>query len=164
MNILQLKEETKRRGLCEEYSRIWDAASTEDDIFSLACSVKGADYICSAIHNGYFLNKEELATLLHKYANGKKISKQKGYTTVLYCEDSHITANTTVIIAVYGKYNITIPEGHICQIFAAGNTELNINSQGKAVLINYDSITPIINGNVRAIDPRKNNTSFLHRN
>ena len=136
MNILQLKEETKRRGLCEEYSRIWDAASTEDDIFSLACSVKGADYICSAIHNGYFLAKDE---------------------------DSNITANTTVIIAIYGKYNITIPEGHICQIFTAGNTELNINSQGKAVLINYDSITPIINGNVRTIDPQKNNTSFLHR-
>lgn len=163
MNILQLKEETKRRGLCEEYSKIWDAASTEDDIFSLACSVKGADYICSAIHNGYFLDKDELATLLHQYVNGKKISKQKGYTTVLYCEDSNITASTTVIIAVYGKYNITIPEGHICQIFAAGNTELNINSQGKAVLINYDRITPIIKGNVRAIDPRKNNTSFLHR-
>lgn len=163
MNILQLKEETKRRGLCEEYSRIWDAASTEDDIFSLACSVKGADYICSAIHNGYFLARDELATLLQQYVNGKRTSKQKGYTTVLYCEDSHITANTTVIIAVYGKYTITIPEGHICQIFTAGNTELNINSQGKAVLINYDRITPKINGNVRAIDPQKNNTSFLHR-
>ena len=163
MNILQLKEETKRRGLCEEYSRIWDAASTEDDIFSLACSVKGADYICSAIHNGYFLNKDELATLLHQYVNGKRTSKQKGYTTALYCEDSHITANTTVIIAVYGKYNITSPEGHICQIFAAGNTKLTINSQGKAVLINYDCITPIIKGNVRAIDPQKDDTAFLER-
>lgn len=163
MNILQLKEETKRRGLCEEYSRIWDAASTEDDIFSLACSVKGADYICSAIHNGYFLNRDELATLLYQYVNGKKTSKQKGYTSVLYCEDSNITANTTVIIAVYGKYNIIIPEGHICQIFAAGNTELNINSQGKAVLINYDPITPITTGSIKTIDPQKNNTSFLHR-
>ena len=163
MNSLQLKEETKRRGLCEEYSRIWDAASTEDDIFSLACSVKGADYICSAIHNGYFLNKDELATLLHQYVNGKRTSKQKGYTTALYCEDSHITANTTVIIAVYGKYNITIPEGHICQIFAAGNTKVTINAQGKAVLINYDRIIPKIKGNGRAIDPQKNNTSFLHR-
>lgn len=163
MNILQLRDETKRRGLCEEYAALWDNARTNGDIFNLACSVKGADYICSAIHNGYFLNKDELATLLQEYVNGRRISQQKGYTTALYCQDGDITAKTTVIIAVYGSYSITVPEGHACQIFTAGNTELTVNAQGKAILINYDSITPTVTGNVKTLNPHNNTTSFLHR-
>lgn len=166
-NILELKKKAIHLGVCDKYSELWDNARNNLDLFHLACSVQGADFICSAIHNDYFISKEYLIEQLGRYINGKALSRQNGYDGVLYVGGGTIKEIVpTLIIAIYGDYEIRIPEYAHCQIFLAGNSNVDIYNDGDIILSDYgkDSNVKIHGiGKFKMANPMNSKTSFIHK-
>jgi len=129
--LLRFKSEANRRGVCEEYGGKWDEAENKDDLFNIALSAQGIEYIAAAVADGWGLSIDYFKDEFGSYINGAKKRDENGYTSSLYVDfNGTIEQRTTLLLIVSCKCTINIEEFHACEIYVCGNSDVNIVNKG----------------------------------
>ena len=132
--LLTLKRNALRLGLCGEYKGKWDSAASKRELVNIAF--------------GWGLSKEYLLKEFGEFANGFYQCNEHGYTSEMYI-GAHgvIKARSTIILVAYCKdLEIEVPENMVTRIYVCGKSEVRIECKGKCDLIEYgeDNDTKII--------------------
>lgn len=139
VDLEQFRSNATREGICEDYSVLWDKAGSKKQLMDIALTVQGIDYLCYAIANGWGISPEEISTRFEKYINGAyTYEDESGYTSTMYCEYyGSIEAEETILMLVNSDVTVSVPDWHVCDIFATGITNISIIGGGKVRLIAY---------------------------
>lgn len=137
-------------GICE-MSKDWDGCKSKKQLIDLALSIRGIEYIATAIGEGWGISPSEVCSAFAPFINGKYVRDKDGYTSALYCSDgkeyrvAEITACTTALLAIGFIGTINIPRNRICEIHLV-NSKCYIKGDGKANVYVYGD-TEIYNEN-----------------
>lgn len=138
IDLKQYRENAREHNLCDSYSQLWDSCHSNKQVIDMAFGVKGLDYICDSIAQGWGISPEYICERFQNFINGKYVSKQKGYTSKLYCKyKGDIVADTTTFALIDSDVNVNIPDYAICKIYCTGKCNVNLNGGGNVILICY---------------------------
>ena len=144
IDLKQFRSNASVNGICDEYAILWDNSGSKKHLVDLAFSMKGIDYICDAIAKGWGISPQYICNKFGAYINGKYLYDNK-YTSTLYCMyNGDIECDTTALTLIDCKVVVTIPEYHICEIYATGNTEIRLKGKGSVVVIAYGDAKDVV--------------------
>ena len=124
--------------LCEEYTEKWNGCNTKKKLVDMALGSKGMDYLCASIAQGWGLSPKYIVENFEPYINGKYISNQKGYTSKMFCcHLGNVSADTTAIVLIDSDVVLNVPQNALCEVYATGNSSIELKGEGKAVFICY---------------------------
>lgn len=158
-------------GLCGDYKGVWDKSTTQKDLVNIAADINGADFLCASVAKSWGLTKDYIRNNFKGLINGSYVArcgKDKGYTSEIYVvHKGDITVRTTILIVLYSDVTIHVPINHVCRIFSAGNTKIDVQCDGNCELIDYTPIHEVKYGNFGRItftDPHKDPNSWINFN
>lgn len=137
--LLTLKRNALRLGLCGEYKGKWDSAASKRELVNMALDSNGIEFMADSIAFGWGLSKEYLLKEFGEFANGFYQCNEHGYTSEMYI-GAHgvIKARSTIILVAYCKdLEIEVPENMVTRIYVCGKSEVRIECKGKCDLIEY---------------------------
>lgn len=133
------KENAAERGICPDFKDKWDKCQSKKQAFDIGMHVQGVPYICRSIVEKWGLSPEYIATRFSAFINGRYVSQQAGYDSETYCMyDGGITARTTLLLCINHKGVITVPENHVCKIYAVDSVT-RIEGEGICHVYQYGS-------------------------
>lgn len=134
-DILDLKRNALRLGLCGEYKAKWDVARDKKDLMGIALDSNGVEWVCQMADAGV-LAKETVLSDFGEYINGKYIRNKGGYTSEMYvCYNGAITLRTTLLVVMGGDVDVFIPENSIGRIYVCCGAKVRLSGKGKADII-----------------------------
>lgn len=139
MNTLQdFFENAKERNLCERGAKIWEHCKSKKSLIDFALGSWGADYVASAISNGWGIDPEEIAKEFSQFLNGKYTRERDGYTSKMYClpDADSITIDTTLTLIIGFKGTITADR--ICELYLV-NCKADVVGNGTVMVHSYNS-------------------------
>lgn len=138
IDIETYRKNARDNDLCESYSRRWDLCKSNKDLMDMALGAKGVDYLCDTIAKGWGVSPDVISKRFRPFINGKYVSKQKGYTSEMYCEYAgDITASTDVLAIISCVVNIDIPANMMCEIYVVGESHLTLSGKGRCAIVCY---------------------------
>lgn len=156
IDLKQFKKNAIAKGLCDNYTNMWADGKSKRQLFELACDVNSIKYMAKSLSEGWGLSPVFISDKFRAYINGKYICEYKNekrgcYTSTMLCgykEDSFNT-NTTLLCVLDSKTTLNIKSNHICEIYVAGNTYLDIQvgENSKVYLFVYGG-EPLITGDI----------------
>ncbi len=156
-------------GLCGEYKDKWANAATPKDLVDIASDINGADFLCASAAKGWGLSKEFLLNNFRGFINGEYTSRHgdgAGYTSEIYIgHNGNITARATIIIVLYSNATVYIPKNHVCRIFAACNTNIDVQCDGYCEFTDYtprNDVKPGGFGHIVITDPKNYKNSWVN--
>ena len=160
VDLRQYRENARRNNLCAEYSQIWDSCKSNKQLVDMAFGAKGADYICDTIAKGWGISPDYICSRFGNFINGKYISKQKGYSSKMYCQfTGEISADTTLITLIDSDASVTLPKNCLCEIYCTGKCKINVTGEGSAVFVCYGNPDYVniygSTGNVKRINKKE---------
>lgn len=167
-SILELKRKAVAMGLCGDYKTKWDNAMTIKQLLDIASDINGADFLCASVAKGWGLSKDFLLKNFGEYLNGKyKANIDRGYDSEIFVGyTGKIVANATILTILYAdNVNIRIPKNHMCRIFAACNTKLEILCEGDCEFSDYTPEFGTRSGDFARVafaDPHKYTNSWIN--
>lgn len=146
--------------MCGQYGEALDSYASNKQLADIAMGVQAFDTICISTSEGWGISSNFFHTRLKNFINGKYISKQKGYTSKLYCEyNGDITSDTTVMLLINCNANIVIPNCYISEIYCVGKCKINVCGAGRVAFICYGNPEDIVItgtcGNMKRINKKK---------
>lgn len=137
-DLKQYRENARERNLCEEYTKIWDSRKTLKQVFDMAMSSKGVDYLCASIAENWGISPEIIAEKFSPFVNNGHISEQNGYNSMMYClYNGIIDARSTVLAIISSDVIVDIPETNICEIYAVCKCRIELRGKGRCVVVCY---------------------------
>ena len=134
-DILALKRNALRLGLCGEYKAKWDGARDREDLMDIALDSNGVEWICQMANMGV-LSKETVLSDFGEYINGKYVRKKGGYTSELYAYyNGTITMRTTLLVVMGGDVEVIVPEYHVVRIYVCCGAKVRVTGKGEAEVI-----------------------------
>ena len=82
--LLTLKRNALRLGLCGEYKGKWDSAASKRELINMALDSNGIEFMADSIAFGWGLSKEYLLKEFGEFANGFYQCNEHGYTSEMY--------------------------------------------------------------------------------
>lgn len=138
--------------VCNEVEKVLSAKSKKQ-IFEIACSGKGIEFLIDMSEKGHQLPYEVIKSEFGKYINGKYKpvivgSNGTSYTSALFCdtsEDDIIVADTTALCLLGCSGSLFVPQNVICQLSIDKNCELEIHcpQNSRAIIECTSSVTGI---------------------
>lgn len=137
----------------------------------MAADINGADFLCASVAKDWGLSKKFMLQNFKGLINGEyiaKCGKDNGYTSEIYVGyKGDITVRTTIIIVLYSDVTIHVHKNHVCRIFAAGNTKIDVECNGVCEFVNYSDINIcyMVNGSYGRMtisDPKKDHNSWIN--
>lgn len=133
IDLKNFKENAIARGLCQEYTSMWNDEKSKRQLFELACDSNSVSYMTKALFEGWGLSPEYIADKFKSYINGKYICKYKndkdnGYTSTMLCkyEEESFFVDTTLLCILESCTTIKIKPYHICKIYISGDSKINV--------------------------------------
>lgn len=134
-DILALKRNALRLGLCGEYKAKWDGARDKGGLMEIALDSNGVEWVCQMANKGV-LGKDMVLSDFGEYINGKYVRKKGGYTSELYAYyNGTITLRTTLLVIMGGDVEVVVPEYHVGRIYVCCGAKVRVTGKGKAEVI-----------------------------
>ena len=169
-SVLEFKQKAFKMGICEEYRKQWQQATSNKDLADMAMSIQGADFLCASVVNQWGGTKEQMMFALYDFANGNYVRRGNGYTSELFLYyEGKITVKSTLYIVIGSEdVEIYVPRYRIANIYLAGCKNVKINCNGAVYIVNYDkdSKVKIVRGNdetVHIVDPSEITDSWAFK-
>ncbi len=140
-DILMLKKNALRLGLCGEYKAKWDNARGKKDLVDIALDSNGVEWICQMAEMGV-LTKEIALSDFGNYINGKYVRNKGGYTSEVYAYyDGTVTMRTTLLVVMGCDVEVIVPENSIGRIYTCCGAKVRVTGKGKAEVITPGRMT-----------------------
>jgi hypothetical protein len=139
IDLSSFRKNASERGICSEKASIWDKCTNKKDLMDLALSAQGMDYICDSIAKGWGISPSYIAERFKGFNNGRYVYySPTGYKTAMYCGyRGMFLCELTALMVIDSEMDITIPDYHICEIYAVGNTHLRLHGKGRCRVLVY---------------------------
>lgn len=138
VDLRQYRENARANNMCDEYVRLWDNCHSAKDVFDMALGVKAIDFLCDSIAKGWGISPDEISKRFAGFINGRYVSHQKGYDSVMYCQyNGLIEAKETAICIISSDVDVHIPDNHICEIYACNGTNIRLSGNGYCRVVCY---------------------------
>jgi hypothetical protein len=146
VSLEQFRENARKEGICGRYAALWDNAKSKKVLVDLGLSVQGMDTVCDSIAKGWGISTDEIRRRFGSYINGRYIHEDEaGYTSVIYCGyEGSIDIETSLLMLVDCDVVLTIPDWHVCDIYATGKVSLSIVGGGRVRLIAYGDAGDVV--------------------
>lgn len=127
--ILRLKNDSLRLGLCEKYKELWDKSENKDDLIEIATDVNGAEFLAMSHADGWGLTPEYIQREFGDYINGKWRREKDGYTSELYVRyDGDIEQKSTLITLLDCTSTVYVPKYSGGYIYVSGESTVTIRN------------------------------------
>ena len=156
IDLKQFKNNAIAKGLCDYYTNMWADGKSKRQLFELACDVNSIKYMAKSLSEGWGLSPVFISDKFRAYINGKYICEYKNekrgcYTSTMLCnyDKDSFYVDTTLLCILESKTALDIKPNHICEIYVAGNTYLDIKvgENSKVYLFVYGG-EPLIIGDI----------------
>lgn len=156
IDLKQFKYNAIAKGLCDNYTAMWADGKSKRQLFELACDVNSIKYMAKSLSEGWGLSPVFITDKFKAYINGKYIceyknEKRDAYTSTMLCNYSNDSffVDTTLLCVLESNTILNIKPNHICEIYVAGNTYLDIKvgENSKVYLFVYGG-EPMITGDI----------------
>lgn len=137
IDLEQFKENSIKHGICEML-KDWNNAKSKKQLMDVALSIRGIEYIATAISQGWGISPEVIVRDFPMFINGKYIREADGYSSAMYCNfDGEIDITTTcaLIIAHKGVIRVDRP---LCELYIV-NSDVTFEGDGIARLYLYNT-------------------------
>lgn len=135
--LLTLKRNAIKLGLCGEYKERWDNAKDKKDLIDIVLDANGVEFLCDGCAFGWGLAPEYIESAFSDFINGKYISKQKGYTSALYVNNTEdVEINTTIATFINCKCTVRVSVNQASKIYMV-NSAIEFINNGHLELIAY---------------------------
>ena len=165
VNLEQFRENARKEVICDRYAERWDNAGSKKGLMDLALSAQGADFVCDGVAKGWGISSGEIVKRFGKYINGRYVYEdESGYSSVMYCGyEGSIDVESTLVVLIDSDVVLSIPDWHICDVYASGKVSISIVGGGRVRLIAYgdagDVVVDSIDGGCRFRRIQKNHWS-----
>lgn len=129
--LLRFKRAAKSHGVCSELGGAWDAATTKDELYDIALSAQGVEYLAASIAGGWGLSVGFFTEVFEDYINGRRQRARDGYTSELYADHSGVVeqrSTLTLMVGCEGTFHV--PAGHVCQLYVCGGSNIKVCNDG----------------------------------
>lgn len=138
IDLEQYRVNASLHKMCDEYYDRWDSCRSNKQIMDMALGVKAVDFLCDSIAKGWGISSEYISDRFKSFINGKYVSKQKGYTSKMYCKfDGDITADTTIVTLIDSVVVLNVPNTSICEVYCTGKCKITVYGEGRAAFVCY---------------------------
>lgn len=138
VDLNQYRDNARANGMCADYERAWDNCCSLKQIFDMALGVKAIDFLCDSIAKGWGLSPNVISERFSGFLNGRYVSHQKGYDSVMYCMfKGNMVAKETAICVISSDMDVHIPISHICEIYACKGSKIRLHGPGKCIVVCY---------------------------
>lgn len=139
VNLEQFRENARKEVICDRYAEKWDSAGSKKGLMDLALSAQGADFLCDGIAKGWGISVDEIKKRFGKYINGRYVYEDEGgYSSVMYCGyEGSIDVESTLVVLIDSDVVLSIPDWHVCDIYATGKVSISVVGGGRVRLIAY---------------------------
>src|SRR5574344_907055 len=123
-DMIHFKHNSIERGLCGNYSKMWDKAKSKEQLIQIATDSNGMPYMCESIDGGWGLSVEYIKDNYSHWCSGIKIH-QRGYTSAMLCgisEDYHSEVTELLIIGCKDIKIFLSPI--VSEIYVCGNSNV----------------------------------------
>lgn len=156
IDLKQFKDNAIAKGLCDNYTARWANGKSKRQLFELACDVNSIKYMAKSLSEGWGLSPVFISDKFKAYINGKYICEYKNekrgcYTSEMLCNyyKESFYVDTTLLCILESETALDIKPNHICEIYVAGNTYLDIKvgENSKVYLFVYGG-EPLLTGEI----------------
>lgn len=146
VNLEQFRENARKERICDRYAESWDRAGSKRVLMDLALSAQGADFVCDGIAKGWGISSCEIVKRFGKYINGRYVyGDASGYSSVMYCGyEGSIDVETTLVVLIDSDVVLSVPDWHVCDVYASGSVSLSIVGGGRVRLIAYGDAGDVV--------------------
>ena len=146
VNLEQFRENAREERICDRYAERWDSAGSKKGLMDLALSSQGADFVCDGIAKGWGISAEEISRRFGKYINGRYVYEdESGYSSVMYCGyEGSIDVDTTLLVLIDSDVVLSIPDWHVCDVYASGKVGISVVGGGRVRLIAYGDAGDVV--------------------
>lgn len=154
IDLEQFRKNAESHGMCSEYYGIWDECHSNRQIADMALGVKALDFLFDGISKGWGASPEYIAIRFKSFINGRYVSKQKGYTSKMYCMYSgEVEADTTILSFINSTIDLLVPKNAICEVYCVGKCKISVTCFGEAKFICYGNPEDVvIDGDVERVE------------
>ena len=130
--ILDFKRRASDRGLCAEYTKMWNRALSKKELIDIATDANGVHFIADAISFGWGgIESSYISGEFAEYINGN-YQRRDGYTSRLYCGYSgKVVADSTILLLVDCYCPVEVPKDIFCSVVIAGKSDVTIVGEGR---------------------------------
>lgn len=145
VNLEQFRDNARKEVICDRYAVLWDGCGSKKGLMDLALSAQGADFLCDGVAKGWGISSEEIVKRFGKYINGRYVYEDEGrYSSVMYCKYvGSIDVESTLVVLIDSDVVLSIPDWHVCDIYATGKTNISIVGGGRVRLIAYGDVCDV---------------------
>jgi len=148
IDLLTLKRNALRLGLCGQYKGKWDGCNSKQDLVRMALDSNGIEFMADSIAFGWGLSKDYLLREFGEFMNGFYRCREKGYTSEMYIGAHGVLSvkSTLLLIGYCDDLEIEIPEHTVCRIYVCGGSRVRIENKGSVEIYEYgtDNIIKLI--------------------
>ena len=131
-DILTLKRNALRLGLCGEYKAKWDAAGDKKGLMEIALDSNGVEWVCQMADRGV-LTKETVLSDFGEYINGRFVRNKDGYTSEIYAYyNGTVVMRTTLLVIMGGRVDVIVPRNRLGNIYTCCNAKVRVAGEGRA--------------------------------
>lgn len=133
-------ENAKERNLCERGAKIWEHCKSKKSLIDFALGSWGADYVASAVSNGWGIDPKEITKEFSQFLNGKYTRERDGYTSKMYClpPNGIIQIDTTLTLIIGFNGTLLVPQNRACELYVV-NSDVFITSASPVTVHLYGS-------------------------
>jgi hypothetical protein len=143
-NLEEFRNNAIAKGLCQNYTNMWSDDKSKLQLFKLACDANAVEFMAKSYSEGWGLSSEYITDKFKAYINGKYICEYKndkgnGYNSTILCkyEEEVFNVNTTLLCVLESDVQLKIDGYHICKIYIAGNSHIDIKLGEKSICYVY---------------------------
>lgn len=136
--LLNLKHNSVRLGLCSTYLDRWNKATSDDDLIDIALDVNGAEFLAMSVADGWGLPTEFIKERFGKFINGKWYRHKNGYTSELYAGfDGDISQRCTLTTLIDCTSTIYVPNVNVARLYVSGESNITVRNDGECDVYIY---------------------------
>lgn len=141
--LIVFRRKAKENGVCQEGLSIFDEAKSKKELFDLASSIQGIEFICMAKQKDFLPKNGFIKGFFSNFINQPYENKSKNYNTGIYIGNKiSMIMDSNISCFIDCSATIKIPTYITCYIYACGNSHIKIEGKGSAVVVAYgDSVT-----------------------
>lgn len=146
VSLEQFRENARSEGICDRYAVLWDSCGSKKGLMDLALSAQGADFVCDGLVKGWGISSDEIKRRFGKYINGRYVyDDESGYSSVMYCGyEGSIDIESTLVVLIDSDVVMSVPDWHVCDIYASGKVSVSIVGGGRVRLIAYGDAGDVV--------------------
>ncbi len=151
MNVETLKENILADDICAEYSAQVAACINKKQLFDVALSRQGAQYVCEQVAKGSIITPQVIETLFSSFLNGQYVRRGE-YSSAIYLKFKEtIECNTDLLVLINCDVEVVLPPMVTATIFIVGCNRVKIESKQGVYVQCFGKQPDVLQGNIKRL-------------